>query len=67
MPNYYVETSMGCGIREARSLRSAEVTARREAGTYNEPRVRLATEADIAWVKAMGGWVPEAKTTVDAR
>lgn len=56
---YYVETGCGCGLREASSIEQAKRAALREVGTMNGVEaVRLATGDDIAWVRAMGGFVP---------
>ena len=56
----YFESAMGCGLREARSLESGERAVVRECGTANGPyKVRKAREEDIAWVEAMGGYVPK--------
>jgi len=56
----YFETARGCGIREYRDLPSAKVNITRETGTYDPPSViREATEEDISWVRAMGGFVPK--------
>lgn len=60
MSIYYIETGMGCGLREARDERTAERDALREAGTYvGVNLVRRATSHDISWVRTMGGHVPE--------
>lgn len=60
----YFESSMGCGLREARNLESAEKTILKEVGTYNGIYlVRKATARDIGWVSSMGGYVPNRKGT----
>ena len=60
MALFYASTGMGACIREARDIRAARAAILREVGEYNGAReVRKATEADIAWVKGMGGHVPE--------
>lgn len=57
---YYVETEMGCTLVEARNTDHAYNQVRREVGTYHRiGEVRKATAHDIAWVRAMGGYVPE--------
>lgn len=57
---YYIETGLGCGIRAGTSEDTVYENTVRSAGTSNGPfRVRLATEADISSVKAMGGYIPE--------
>lgn len=64
MTVYYVETSQGCGLKEARSIDGARAAANREVGSYNVRLVRKATPKDIDWVRGMGGYVPP---TVEAR
>lgn len=60
MALYYVETGIGCCIRRARSEDQALEDALREVGTWNGIKaVRLASEADLAWVRGMGGRVPK--------
>jgi len=57
---FYASTGIGACIREARDIRSARAAVLREVGEYNGVKeVRKATPADIAWVKGMGGHVPE--------
>lgn len=59
---YYHNSELGCGLGEARDLRTAESKVRNEIGSYHASAgftVRKATKEDIAWVKAMGGYVPE--------
>ena len=58
---YCVETDYGCAIREAPSLLAAEAKERREEGSAHFICVRVATEKDIAWVRGMGGYIPEEK------
>ena len=56
----YFESGCGCGIRKARDLESGKRAILREVGTYEGVFVtRKATKEDIAWVKGMGGTVPE--------
>lgn len=60
MPLFYASTGIGACIREARDIRAARAAILREVGEYNGIKeIRKATEADIAWVKGMGGHVPE--------
>lgn len=60
MALFYARTGIGCCIREARNLRSAHAAILREVGEFNGVKeVRKATDADIAWVRGMGGHVPE--------
>ena len=59
MAYYFVDTELGCGIREERDRRTAERNERREIGTLHVIRtVRLATREDIEWVHGMGGYLP---------
>ncbi len=58
----YFESYMGCGIREYRTLRSAETGILREVGYANLPKnIRKASKEDISQVKSMGGYVPEGR------
>ena len=60
MPLYYVEIEGGrCGIREAKNKQQAWADLRRAEGTNHAKGVRIATKDDIAWVKGMGGYIPE--------
>ena len=60
MALFYVETGMGACVRAAVDKAAAHEAALREVGTYNGVQVvRLATEDDLAWVRAMGGYIPE--------
>lgn len=62
MALFYAITGIGACIREARDIRAARAAILREVGEFKGVReVRKATEADIAWVKGMGGHVPEKK------
>jgi len=59
MAIYYAETGSRACLEEAVSLKAAKQQVLRECGTYAGIQVlRKATEDDIAWVQAMGGWVP---------
>ena len=58
---YYVESDYGCGIREAYSLEQAWKNLKEEEGTNHARKVRKATKEDIAWVEAMGGYIPKCK------
>ncbi len=56
----YVETGMGCGLREGTSLKKIERDELESVGTYNGVQVcRKATKEDISNVTNMGGWCPE--------
>mgnify|MGYP006943706051 CR=1 FL=1 len=61
MPLYYIETQYGCGIRYARTLRSAHRDLLQEVIEGAAPRVRLATQDDVNNVRAMGGYIPDGK------
>ena len=50
---YYVETDRGCGLRAAQNIQQARAEEIRTAGTDGFKGVRLATQADVAWVGAM--------------
>jgi hypothetical protein len=54
---YYCEADCGCGLRRVQGgISEARQAWLREVGTCNAPgTVRPATEADVAWVQAMGG------------
>lgn len=57
MTKFYFESDMGCGIRNYPDIAAAERGIRLEVGSSNTPRrIREATPADIANVKAMGGY-----------
>lgn len=61
---YYFETSIGAGLRLAYSAEQARYQLRKEVGTMTGiGLVRKATEQDIAWVQAMGGYIPEIPDT----
>lgn len=55
---YVIETWGGMCIYDARSIRSARKAALEREGYDNLKSVRRATEADVAWVAGMGGYVP---------
>ena len=60
MKLYYVTTGMGACLCKAESDVEAHDKVLREVGTnWGVRSVREATETDIAWVKTMGGYVPE--------
>lgn len=67
MAVYYIETGLGCCLREGAGSKSVGTAVLRDVGTHNGVSlVRLATPQDIAHVRAMGGYVPptaEAKPT----
>lgn len=46
----------GCGLKTG-SRRQIE----REMGTDNVRLIRNATEEDVSWVRAMGGYVPDGR------
>lgn len=49
------------GIIAAASLEKATRQAIEEEGRKNVTEVRAATQADLDWVTAMGGFVPEGR------
>ena len=53
--NLYFDSTLGCGIRKAKNFKSGESAIKREVGTAQLKYVRVATEKDIEWVKAMQG------------
>lgn len=56
MKLYYAETGIGACLREAVNLEVAQRKILAEVGTFNGvQRIREATAADIAWIKAMQG------------
>jgi hypothetical protein len=58
---YYLEFVNGnCGLRVARSITQAKADARHYEA-YRLAHARRATEADVAYVRDAGGWVPEGK------
>jgi hypothetical protein len=60
MSLYYVESIYGMvGIRRYSSDESAETKFRAEVGSYGYKLVRKATNLDVEWVRAMGGFVPD--------
>ena len=59
MELFYVVTDRGCGIRNARDEDAAWFQLEREVGVNNVREVRPATADDIAYVEAMGGYVPK--------
>jgi hypothetical protein len=59
-----VESEQGCGIRQAKNKNQAWNSLKREAGNMAQS-IRLATKIDIAWVKGMGGYIPELNDITD--
>lgn len=55
----YISTAYGCAIRRGTRERVMRQMAR-EIGTDNVREIRPANDDDIAWVRGMGGHVPEA-------
>jgi hypothetical protein len=56
MPMYVVEVN---GYQTLIRARTPNVARREAIEGYVTVRVRLATEADVAWQRGMGGAVPE--------
>ncbi len=52
----YVSTDFGCTIRTG-----SVSQIRSRIGTDNVREIRLATEKDVAYVKHMGGFVPDGR------
>ena len=50
----YVKTSFGCAIRVG-----SDRDILNDIGRSNVDSIRLATEADVAWVRGMGGRIPD--------
>lgn len=58
MAYFYVDTDMGCTIREAADIDQARKDAVREVGTMFFRSVREANDKDISHVGSMGGRLP---------
>ena len=58
---FYVESVNGCAIHSERTITKAREIAIHDVGFDNFKSIRLATENDVAWVSAMGGYVPDGK------
>lgn len=63
MQLYYFNSDLGCGLRAAKSLEEAIRDITMEVGQMQNPRIRLATEDDILWIKSVDGFIPEIKET----
>ena len=55
---YHIETDRGVGIRAATSEEEVWQMMAREVGTSNVRDIHEATPEEIAWVRGMGGRVP---------
>jgi hypothetical protein len=56
---YYVSLYDGfCGLHANRTLRAAKSEVLKTKGTENLKSVSLATNEEIDWIKAMGGYIP---------
>ena len=56
---FYFETDIGCGIRNGADEDSVTDELLEEVGSVHDIKVvREATEKDIGWVRAMGGYIP---------
>lgn len=56
---FYASTGLGATLVKAEDEDEAYEKTLRKVGTYNGVKeVRKATERDIEWVRAMGGYVP---------
>ena len=60
MKHYYVDVNGGVAIVKATSTKRAEQFSNSYFGTLNVMLLRLATEEEIDWYKAMGGVIHEA-------
>lgn len=58
MKIYYAETDRWCALRTAISIAQARAQFKRALGSEDVQVVRVAKQADIDWVEAMGGYVP---------
>lgn len=57
----YAETGIGCCLREAKTVEADARAILRDVGERARVQLcRKATDRDIGWVRAMGGYVPEA-------
>jgi hypothetical protein len=54
---FYIETDNGCGIRSGEDKQ--DVIRQEVSEMIQDWIVRPATEEEIAYIKAMGGYVPE--------
>lgn len=62
MKLYYFESRLGCGIRAFKDGHSASIGILKEVGEGNGLKfVKEATQTEIAWVRGMGGYIPEVK------
>ena len=57
---YTLNHDRGMTVIEAKSIRQARKYAREEYGRAGSARAKKATEEDIAWYLAMGGYIYEA-------
>ncbi len=58
MVKFYIETELGCGIREADSKEEAWADLKKEVGELAQS-VCEATKEQVSWVEAMGGRTDE--------
>lgn len=59
MKMFYIELYSGhCALLKAKDLNEARHVAEHYNGKENIKDVRKATQDDIDWIRAMGGWVP---------
>lgn len=56
---FYFESDRGCGIHEDKDIECATENLCFEVGHEFLRLVREATEEDVDWVNAMGGYIPE--------
>lgn len=55
---YVIETDYGIGLTETRTVQQAAREGRADVGNSYFRSARKATKEDIAWVAAMGGYIP---------
>lgn len=58
---FYVRKQSGCGLIASESLKEATKEFIKDWGSYELLQIREADEKDIAWVRGMGGRVPDVK------
>ena len=56
---YYCESRMGCCIRAYENDEAAIAEFKAEVGWSNYESVKQAKAKDVAYVKSMGGYIPE--------
>lgn len=67
MNHYIASSAFGLTLFAAKTLASAKKKAVKEIGTYAFESIRKATGDDVAWVRQMGGYVPNLDETNASR